>query len=197
MGEKRERTDFLVLYFPFFHCLITYSFLLQIFLCWDPFLCLKYLLVYRFWHEIDRSHISGLTCHPSLSQKRESTLTECVHELVASLRPAGSVGHGRPAVVGLLVCGLRRGRRAIVLTPTAGAVVIASWRALRVWGTAPTAAAHLFNNVNFGPQLWNKMTGQGWAQQPRSRPHTKPSVNSEVARPIAMRKNLNSCFLIP
>lgn len=128
--------------------------------------------------------------HRPKARKRERTLTECVHELAAALWPAGSIGDSRPDIVGLLVCRLQGGRRAIVLTPTAGAVVITSWRALRVGGTAPAAAAHLFNNVNFGPQLWNKMTWLGWAQQPLSRPHMEPSVDSEVARPTATRNNL-------
>lgn len=59
-------------------------------------------------------------------------ISEGVHELVASLWPAGSVGNGRPAVVGLLVCRLWRRRWTVVLTLAAGAVIIASRRALRV-----------------------------------------------------------------
>lgn len=55
------------------------------YLCQDPFSCLKYLQVYRFFSQRKRRCTSGLTCRPSLSQKRESTLTERVHELVASL----------------------------------------------------------------------------------------------------------------
>ena len=191
MGEKK-RTDFLVLCFPntpapfiFFNCLVT-SFCSKF---WqDAFLCLKYLLVYRLGCKIYRSCFSSPTCHPSLSQKRESTLTEGVHELVASLWPAGSVGNGRPAVVGLLVCRLWRRRWTVVLTLAAGAVIIASRRALRVWGTAPTAAAHLLNNVNFSPQLWNKMTRRGLASN-HSQGRKLPSVNSELAKPTAMRND--------
>lgn len=71
-------------------------------LCQDPFLSLKYLQAYRLLSKINRRHISGLH-DPALSHERESTLTEGVHELVASLRPTGSVGDGRPVVGGLLV----------------------------------------------------------------------------------------------
>lgn len=53
-------------------------------------------------------------------------ISECVHELAAALWPAGSIGDSRPDIVGLLVCRLQGGRRAIVLIPTAGAVVITS-----------------------------------------------------------------------
>lgn len=165
------------------------------YLCQDPFLYLNYLQDYRFWPKINRSCISGLTCHLP-GQKRESTLTEGVHELVAPLWPAGSVDKGRPAVVGLLVCRLGRRGRAIVLASAAGAVVIASRGALRVWGAAPTAAAHLLNNVHFSPQLWNKMA-QVSTQQPFSRQHTESSVKGKPAKPPAMRNNLNSCFSIP
>lgn len=160
------------------------------YLCQDPFSCLKYLQVYRFFSQRKRRCTSGLTCRPSLSQKRESTLTERVHELVASLWPAGSIGNGRPVVVRLLVWRLRRRCRAIVLTSAAGAVIIASWGALRVWGAATTAAAHLFNNVNFSPQLWNKIAWQGSVLQPPSRQHTEPFINIKLAKPVAMRNNL-------
>lgn len=77
-------------------------------------------------------------------------ISEGAHELRASRRPRGSgpVGHGRPAAKGL------QGRGgAAVLAATAGAVVVAPRRALRVRGAAPTAAAHLLNDVHLGPQF--------------------------------------------
>lgn len=119
--EKNRFLSFVFLFLQFDHLFFS----VPNYLCQDPFLSLKYPQVYRFLPKIKRSYISGLTGHPP-GQKRESTLTEGVHELVASLWPADSVGHGWPAVVGLLVRRLWRRCRAVVLTSAAGAVVIAS-----------------------------------------------------------------------
>lgn len=50
----------------------------------------------------------------------------------------------------------------MVLCSAAGAVVVAGSRgALGVGGTAPTAAAHLLNNVDLSPQLCNDTTTTG------------------------------------
>lgn len=50
----------------------------------------------------------------------------------------------------------------MVLCSAAGAVVVAGRRgALGVGGTAPTAAAHLLNNVDLSPQLCNDTTTTG------------------------------------
>jgi len=166
----------------FFNCLVTYSFLLQT----------VFVRVLSYASKLFRFTDSGVRwaeaiallnprpCpHPSFQLEEGCTLTEGAHELRASLRPPGSIGNSRPAIVRLMVWS--RGCGAVVLTATAGAVIVTSRRALGVRGAAPTAAAHLLDNVHLSPQLWNKRQDKGQ--------HIKPSINSKLAKPIATWHN--------
>lgn len=101
--------------------------------------------------------------HTQLSPvvRHKHLLTERVHELIASLWPAGAISNSIPVVI-LLVWWLGRGNMCCLFPFAAGAFIFTPRWAFWIWWAASTAAAHLLNNFNLCSQLWNKRNSSGW-----------------------------------